>query len=119
MTLASVPGSAGALLVLTAVALTAVDAGAQPVPARNFHTGMATGIGYAGVVPDAAAGGGAWHFLGSSGFGIFADGKVTTSRLSARSNYCPPALDECTVEWVSFNRPLDGAARDETTPPRP
>jgi hypothetical protein len=58
MTLASVPGCAGALLVLTAVALTAVDAGAQPVPDRNFHTGMATGIGYAGVVPDAAARGG-------------------------------------------------------------
>lgn len=89
-------------------------ADAQPVPERNFRAGMLNGIGYTAVPPDVVAGGvGGWRFFGERGIGVFLDGKMTTSRLSRRSEYCPEALGECTLEWVEFNRPADSPLRNE------
>lgn len=97
----SVTGSALSLLLLCGFAM---DGSAQVVPDRNLQTGMRTGIGYNGAVPDAAAGAGVWHFLGESRFGAFVDGKMSTSNIADDDTYCPAALSQCTVSYVTETR---------------
>jgi hypothetical protein len=101
----AVRGSSRAVLVmLVLVAAAATDAAAQNIPERNFYTGMRRAVGYSGQVPEALLGVGAWAFLGESRFGVFVDGKMTYPKYSSHSNYCPPALQTCSVEWVEANR---------------
>jgi hypothetical protein len=84
----------------------------RPTPARNFHTGMTNGIGYAAVIPSALLGAGAYKLFGSSGVGIFADWKMTTTSLVGDSEYCPTAITECTRSWVEFNEPFHERIKD-------
>jgi hypothetical protein len=87
-------------------------AAAQTAERRDFHSGMAWGIGYSGTIPEAYFGAGGWHLLRGGRFGVFADGKVTLPTLTAHDNYCPPALQECSIVWVQQNR-NDFELRDE------
>jgi hypothetical protein len=90
-----------------------VQAAAQaPAPPRDFHSGMAWGIGYSGTIPEAYFGAGGWHLLRGNRFGVFADGKVTLPTFTAHDNYCPPSLQECSITWVQQNR-NDFDLRDE------
>jgi len=86
---------------------------AQMTSQRDFRVGMTTGFGYSGVLPEVVAGAGAWRFIGDRGMGVFLDGKMTTPRFSNRTEYCPEALEDCTVPWVNQNRPADSPLRDE------
>jgi hypothetical protein len=91
----------GSVMVLTTLASSVA---AQTRPARNFRTTMTTGVGYAGAVPDALAGVGAFRFLGGSGLGVFGDVKLTLPSLTRDGDYCPPALDDCSTAWVTSER---------------
>ena len=101
---------AGLRRIITLAFLTAsftfVPLGAQTAPAaRNFLTGMRTGIGYTGVMPDAILGAGAFHLVGDGPTGVFADGSKTTfTGIRKDDRYCPPAITECTVAWVLDER---------------
>lgn len=109
MTRTSVPNfsAVATAIFLVAAFLDAGDGGAQVVPDRGFHGGMNTGIGYSGVLPEVAAGAGAWHFFGSSRIGVFTDAKFTTGSFTGESDYCPDAIEVCTLAWVQQNRPED------------
>jgi hypothetical protein len=91
----------GMAVVLT---MAASDAMAQTRPARNFRTGMATGVGYTSAVPEALAGAGAFHFFGGRGIGVFGDVKLTVPSLTRESTYCPTALGDCSTAWVTSER---------------
>lgn len=83
---------------------TASKLGAQVAPSRDFRSSMRTGIGYTAAFPDAIAGAGAWHFLGASPFGVFADAKLTVPSRRNSDRYCPPALEQCVIAWVETER---------------
>lgn len=85
---------------------------AEAQATRDFRSNVRLGIGYSGALPNAVAGAGAFVLLGQSRIGFFADAKMTQPRLSQHHNFCPPALGECNVSWVSANR-NDYHARDE------
>jgi hypothetical protein len=101
-----------AALALVVLGACAVNVAGQAAPPRNFHSGMSWGIGYSGTIPEAYFGAGGWHLVRGSRFGVFADGKVTLPSLTGHNNYCPPALQECTIAWVQQNR-NDFDLRDE------
>lgn len=94
------------------VVLSVTDVAAQAVPRRDFYGTMRTGLGYNGSLPEAIAGAGVWHFFGSSRFGVFADGKFTTSSLTGDDKYCPSQLGACSVQFVEQERD-DVVIRDE------
>lgn len=111
--------SAIALALCTLAAMSAAHAGAQQeLTGRHFGEGFRTGIGYAGVLPDAAIGGSAWQLL-TDRVGMFVDAKFTPSSLTGDADYCPPAatapaaVTSCAVEPVHAHW-RDFAVRDES-----
>lgn len=77
---------------------------AQTGAVRDFRSGMRTGVGYAGVVPDAILGAGVFRMFGTRGLGVFADWKMTESGASGDPDYCPPQIAVCTEDWVLSER---------------
>lgn len=72
---------------------------------RDFHSGIETGIGFSGVLPDAMAGVGAWRLFPGLGFGVFVDAQITPTDIRGESTYCParvspPNTPVCTVGAV-------------------
>jgi hypothetical protein len=102
----------GALLFQLLMATGSAPVHAQ-APQQDFLSGPRFGIGYAGVMPDALAGAGAWYMMGARRIGVFVNGKTTVPNLENHKNYCPAALTvPCTVASVQseYNHP---ALRDE------
>ncbi|TVR64908.1 MAG: hypothetical protein EA422_05440 [Gemmatimonadales bacterium] len=58
-----------------------VDAQVQRNPGTGFGDGRLLGVGYTGVIPDAAAGAGVLFFPSESRLGFFAEGKTTWGTL--------------------------------------
>ncbi len=99
-------------VLLALLALGAPLTAAAQVSGPDFRNGMRTGIGYTPVVPDVLLGAGAFRFIGND-LGIFGDWKVTVPSRTRHTDYCPPAILECTVRWVEAER-NDQVIRDET-----
>lgn len=93
-------------LAATAACLLTVPLHAQTQPGqRDFRSGIRTGVGYSGVMPDAMLGLGAFHFLADLPVGIFADFKTTSfSGTASNDGYCPAGIDVCTNSWVLAER---------------
>jgi hypothetical protein len=72
----------------------------QALSRRTFEAGIRTGVGYTPVVPHVMLGAGAWHLFGGGKFGVFADAKTTHPRYRSDKDYCPPAIEPCTVPAV-------------------
>jgi hypothetical protein len=78
--------------------------GQAPPVGRTFDSGMRTGIGYTPVIPDVMGGVGFWRTVGSRGFGVFSDFKLTVPSIEGDREYCPAELQDCRVSWVEANR---------------
>jgi hypothetical protein len=95
-----------ALLALILLPPSASAVAAQTAPTqRDFVSGMRTGIGYTGVMPNAILGIGAYHFVAERPFGVFVDVKTTAlSGIANNETYCPAGIDVCTNSWVLAER---------------
>lgn len=91
-------------LLFVVLGISPPDAAAQGRQDRSFLGTMRTGIGYNAALPDASVGIGGWHLFGSKRFGLFADAKMTPTRLTKDDDYCPGELGECTVGFVERER---------------
>jgi hypothetical protein len=94
-----------ALLVALTAPLATTPLQAQLREPRDFRSGLRTGFGYSGVLPNAVYGLGAFHFLGQRPVGVFVDMRLTAlSGIRHDKEYCPDGLGECTNAWVLDNR---------------
>lgn len=82
------------------MATMAGGAAAQGRAISNPDNPMKTGIGYHGVFPVAKLGIDAWHFIGATRFGVFANAKATFPTWRSKSHYCPETLESCSTEDV-------------------
>lgn len=97
--------SAWSLYAVAVAVFLAVAAPSAAQQHRDFHSGMETGIGYSGVLPDAAIGVSVWRHIAALGFGIFADAQMSHTRIGNDPTYCParispPTTPVCTVRAV-------------------
>ena len=96
---------AALLAILVALLVNAQLEAQTPLPARDFRTGMRTGVGYTGAMPDALFGVGVFHLVADRPIGVFADWKMTTfSGIRNDDEYCPSTFAECTNLWVLEQR---------------
>lgn len=94
-----------ALLASLAAPLATLPLQAQLREPRDFRSGLRTGFGYAGVLPDAVYGLGAFHFAGKRPVGVFVDVRLTAlSGIRHANEYCPAGIVQCTKAWVLDNR---------------
>lgn len=98
---------------LLGVVILALQSGPLTAQARDFRSGIHTGIGYTAALPDVQAGVGVWHMFGDSPFGVFADAKMTVGSLRDEPTYCPPEISPCTVEAVEAAARNDSYIRDD------
>lgn len=87
--------------VLAGMLLYSPPAAAQVTGGQPLFTQMSTGVGWTGVVPDALLGAGVFQMLGGSGWGLYADGKMTHDRPSSRNGF----LEGETVATITAQYP--------------
>lgn len=70
---------------------------------RDFLTGLSTGVGYAGSMPDILLGASVFHLFSDGGFGVIADFKMGHETIKGDPSY----KEDWTTERVLEERPLD------------
>lgn len=88
-----------------------VDAQVQRTPGIGFGDGRLLGVGYTGVIPDAAAGAGVLFFPSQRRLGLFGEGKTTWGTLRDEPSFVEdpvafgPGISRLRKEdeWTVFN----------------